>query len=485
MLYRQTLLYLPAQVVGPIAQLVSALIWTHFLSPEEMGIFALIVASQELVYLATLFWFSLYTLRYAGSGTDGSAHAEFLETEAYVLAGSSVAAALAVLALPLWIDGAWTADLLLATAAYVVTRGLATHLADRARAQHDTLTYSILQISWPVIGLVLGIALVPLFAHGTVAVLTGYALAQAGAVAVGIARLGIGSHGGRFSREKLRTAIAYGVPLVIGAMLIWVAANGVRFIVNASEGAAAVGLITVGWSLGLRSAGFAAMLVTAAGFPLAVRRAREEGMAQGQQQLVSNGVLLLVALAPAAAGLWAISDPLVHLFVAVPFHEITLLVLPFAIIAGTIRNFRVHFGEQVFLLHEKTVVPLVNDALDAAATLIAGMIGMHVAGLEGLLIGVTLAAALSLAVTLMWAWRAYGFAFPMSHLVRIGGATLLMTLLVEGLTAGPSASALVLSLALGAASYALAIGAFYPVAAERAIGALRGMALRFKRGEAI
>ncbi len=484
MLYRQTLLYLPAQVVGPIAQLVSALIWTHYLSPAEMGIFALIVASQELVYLGTLFWFSLYTLRYAGSGTEGSAHAEFLETEVYVLAGSSVAAALAVLTLPLWIDGEWTADLFLATAAYVVTRGLATHLADRARAQHDTLTYSILQISWPVIGLALGIALTPVFEHGTVAVLTGYALAQAGAIVIGAARLGIGSRKGTFSREKVCTAIAYGLPLVFGAMLIWVAANGVRFIVNASEGAAAVGLITVGWSLGLRGAGFAAMLVTAAGFPLAVRRAREEGMAEGQAQLVSNGVLLLLALAPAAAGLWAISDPVVHLFVAVPFHEITLLVLPFAILAGTIRNFRVHFGEQVFLLHEKTMVPLVNDALDAAATLVAGMIGMRVAGLEGLFVGATLAAALSLAVTLICAWRWYGFAFPVGHLMRIAGATLFMTLLVRGLTAGSTASSLVLSLALGAASYALALAVLYPEAAERAIGALRGMGLRSRRGAA-
>ena len=45
------------------------------------------------------------------------------------------------------------------------------------------------------------------------------------------------------------------------------------------------------------------MLVTAAAFPLAVARAREGGMAEGQAQLVRNGILLLaVAPLPAAYG---------------------------------------------------------------------------------------------------------------------------------------------------------------------------------------
>jgi O-antigen/teichoic acid export membrane protein len=48
MLLRQTILYLPAQFVGPLAQFVSVILWTYFLSPEELGAFALITAAQEL-----------------------------------------------------------------------------------------------------------------------------------------------------------------------------------------------------------------------------------------------------------------------------------------------------------------------------------------------------------------------------------------------------------------------------------------------------
>ena len=54
MLLRQTLLYLPAQVLGPIFQLISAFAWTHFLAPGEMGVFALVSAAQELAFAAAL-----------------------------------------------------------------------------------------------------------------------------------------------------------------------------------------------------------------------------------------------------------------------------------------------------------------------------------------------------------------------------------------------------------------------------------------------
>ncbi len=98
--------------------------------------------------------------------------------------------------------------------------------------------------------------------------------------------------------------------------------------VEHDAGAAAVGLLTVGWGLGLRATSFASMLTTAAAFPVAMKRAREDGMDAGQAQLERNGELLLLALAPIAVGLWAISEPLVTLVVSQDYREMTIAVLP-------------------------------------------------------------------------------------------------------------------------------------------------------------
>ena len=44
MLIYQTLLYLPAQLLGPAVQFLAAVAWTHWLSPSEYGVVALVIA---------------------------------------------------------------------------------------------------------------------------------------------------------------------------------------------------------------------------------------------------------------------------------------------------------------------------------------------------------------------------------------------------------------------------------------------------------
>ena len=50
MLLRQTLLYLPAQLVGPFALFIAAVVWTHLLPPDAYGTLMLVMAIQELIF---------------------------------------------------------------------------------------------------------------------------------------------------------------------------------------------------------------------------------------------------------------------------------------------------------------------------------------------------------------------------------------------------------------------------------------------------
>lgn len=473
MLLRQTLLYLPAQVLGPVVQFISIVLWTYFLDPVEMGVFALITAAQEFGYIATLFWFTLYTMRYYDRSADADGMARYLNTESGVLLAATLGSALGVLLLPLFIDVVWQPSLALATLAYCVSRTLATHLTDRARTAADTLAYTVMQITWPVLGLALGILFVEFFGPTAAHVLWGYAAAQIIALGGVIARLGLGRQPFTISRDIIRTALRYGLPLVIGGLFVWLANNGLRFVIEHKEGAAAVGLVTVGWGLGLRAAAFAAMLVTAAAFPLAVARSRESGMAEGQMQLVRNGILLLAILAPAAGGLWAISTPLVERIVAEPFRDMTAAVLPWAILAGAARNFRIHFGEQVFLLREETRIPLVNDIIDGLTTIIGGAIGLAYAGLPGSVAGAAIGAILSLVITLACGAWLHRFAMPLSHVLRILAATAAMVFALHFLPVGADFLSLGLAVAAGGAVYVLFLAAVYPGATGEALERLK------------
>ncbi len=474
MLLRQTLLYLPAQVLGPLFQFIAIIAWTHFLTPGEMGVLALVVALQELAYTATTFWFTLYTLRYHDGNALPEDRRRILNTETAVLGAASLATAAFVLLLPLLTDVPLTADLALATIAYSVTRGLVTHLADRARAEHDTLTYSIFQISWPVLGLAFGVVLLLWGQPTASAVLWGYALAQVLSLVTAGPRMEFGTRPQRYAPDAIRLALRYGLPLLIGGIFVWFANNGLRFIIEWQQGAAAVGLVTVGWGLGLRVASFAALLVTAAAFPIAVRRAREEGMAAGQAQLERNGVLLLAVLAPAAAGLIAIGEPFVRLAVADEFQAMTIAVLPFAVLAGVLRNFRIHFGEQVFLLHERPHVPLWNDAIDAVLTLVGCAVGLWAFGLHGAVIGAAVGSGVSLVVTMVVAWAAYRFTLPFDALWRILAATAVMGMGVALLPQiGGVVSGLIVAIGLGVTLYSGALFVLSPDLASRILALVR------------
>lgn len=491
MLLRQTLLYLPAQVLGPIFQLISAFAWTHYLAPAEMGSFALISAAQELAFAAALMWFSLYTVRYFDSDAHADDKTAFHATETAVLIGSSIAMGLALIVIPLGHGGRLGGALLAASLAFVISRSLVSYLADRVRAEGDTLAYTVLQTAGPVLGLFVALAMVAVLPSTAATVLTGYAVAQ-------IASLGFAAYRLRFSLRPhdgawhiVKGAMVYGLPLFFGGLLVWVANNGVRFLVEWREGVAAVGLITVGWALGLRAAAFASMLTTAAAFPLAVKKSREQGMAAGQAQLVNNGVLLIAALAPAIAGLYVIGKPLIELIIAAPYREVTTQILPMALVTGALRNVRIHFANQVFLLHEKPMIPVLNDGIDAALTLVFGGIGLWLGGLTGCVMGVMTGSVVTLATGFGAAWRWHAFTFPVADVLRIGTATVAMAIAVARLDTRPDTASIAYAVFLGGIVYAAVLAAMYPSATAKAASLLQSslakaqvgqrLAARFKR----
>jgi O-antigen/teichoic acid export membrane protein len=460
MLLRQTLLYLPAQVLGPVFQFVSILAWTHFLLPREFGVLALITAVQELSLAATLMWFTHYTIRHAGA--PGGHGGRFLDTESFVLALSGAATLVILLAMPALVEASWTVGLMAAASAQSLGRLVVAQLSERARASGDTLSYSILQVGWPVGGFILALTFLMAFGPGATQILSGYALAEVLSVAAVLRRLGLGTRPAAYAQDLMAKAMAYALPLVIGGLLVWLANNGLRFVLEWRDGAAAVGLVSAGWNIGLRIASVAAMMVTAAGFPLAMRRAREHGVAEGQAQLARNGVLLLAALAPACAGLWMITEQAVPLVIGEAYQAVTAAILPASILAGAARSFRIHCGEQVFLLHERTMVSLINDAIDAAGAMIGGAIGLWTAGLEGLIAGSALGSVLSLAVTLAWGWALYRFAIPLGDVVRILLATGAMVLVVALLPRSATLVSVTATVAIGALMFGGAMALLYP-----------------------
>jgi O-antigen/teichoic acid export membrane protein len=462
MLLRHTLLYLPAQIVGPLFQLIAMIVWTHLVDEHTLGVITLVTATHELLQIAFLAWWSQYALRFLGRYEDKGETLRFYRTENAVLLVSIIVQSIIVIAILLLVIAPdANAGLLIATVAYVVTRTLNLYIGERARVRHQIWIYSIQQIVGPAAGFVVGLVLIKLMGQSAEWPLAGYAAAQLVAAVIVLPKIGCGRHFWPLDREIVDHALHYGVPLIIGGALGWVGLNASRFIVNDMLGVAAAGLFAVGYGLGQRAAAVAAMLVTAAAFPLAVKSMEQSGSKVAMRQLANNSALLIAILAPSIVGIFMLRVEIVHLLIATPFQQVTLAVLPLSVLAGSIRNLRAHFVDQAFLLHNRTRLMIVVAAIDAVVTVALSLIFIRYWGLVGAA-GATVVAALAAAiVSFAIGFSRFGLTLPLNHLAPIAFATTAMAALLGNLPEATSLVVLAEHIAAGAAAYVALLALLY------------------------
>ena len=469
MMLRQTLLYLPAQLLGPLAMFVAAVVWTHLLDAETYGVVSYVLAAQELVYMATIAWWSLYALRFRAA-MDEDRRRRLVEADNAVVLGGAALQAIIAVPLLLTLDTLPTAGFFLSSAVLFVTRSLLTHYSEIARTEQAIGTYTVAQLTGPLVGTLASFAGVVAFGASPTAALAGIAIVQTIGLVVVMARLGVTPRIVLPDRDVVGAALVYGVPMLATGMLGWVATNGIRQVVDDFAGAEALGLLSVGWGLGQRVASVAAMLLTAAAFPLAVRLF-ESGDEEGAlKQLSDNGSMLFALMAPTTAGVAMVSRPLVEAMIAAPFQAATIAILPLAVLAGAIRNQRAHFADQAFLLHAAPIRLIPISLIEALGCVVGTLVGLLAGGtgtaaLVWATVGCTLGTALAAAVTFRVAMREFRLRPQWSAWARILVATAVMCGALALVPWGRGVVALTLEIAAGVAVYAGGMALLFP--AER------------------
>jgi O-antigen/teichoic acid export membrane protein len=465
MLIRHTFLYLPAQLIGPFVQFVAALVWTHFMAPDLYGVLTFIFAVQDLAFVFSLSWWSQYTLRYFALLRPAERQ-PYRTAESAVLAITSlIQAAVAVGALIL-LRVELSFFLVFAAIAFTATRCMTQHLSERARSEHRIFDYTVGQTVGPVAGFGLALAAVVGIAPTAEWALVGYAGAQAVTLIWLLRRLHVARVSWPLPREVIRTALGFGLPIVVAGAIGWISLNGIRVVVEHAAGATALGLVAVGWGLGQRFTGVAATLVSAASFPLAVRSFASGSRGEAFRQLAQGGVLLIALVVPATAGLCLLTRPFVELTVSRSFQEATMAILPLAAIAGGIRNIRIHFADQVLILMERIDVGIAINVVEAICVIAGAWIGLRLGGLPGAVEGCLVASAIGAALCFAYIRWKFDFPLPWGRAGRVGLASAIMVaalLLVpwDKLHVG-AAMRIAIESGFGVLVYAIALGCLEP-----------------------
>jgi O-antigen/teichoic acid export membrane protein len=460
-LLRNTLLYLPVQLISPLLQFTVTIVWTHLFDPGVYGIVAFVVAAQELTGGLGLAWWSVYLLRFRQRYANGEAR-RFAAMDARVVAtgaASQVVFALPTLAL---VGLAPSPGLFAATAAYLASRAVLNHYGEVARATHRIGVYSLAQISSPLLGSGLSIVAAIVLRADAATALAAMALGQT----IGLIATAIGLRRpprlGRFDPAIFREARDFALPLIFSGLFAWAAANGVRVLVGAGEGVAGVGLFSVGWGLGQRLAAMLASLCAVAAFPLAVDRLEAGDRDGALRQVALNGALMFGLMAPAVVGVALLAGPFVRLAVAAQFQATTIVILPLALITGAARALRVHTGDQTALLLRRTGAMTIFNFFDAAAALIGGAIGEHLGGGVGAAIGCLAGTCVGSTAAMTFVIARLGLRAPLAAIGGIVAAAAIMGVAIA--LAPPPTGALGLAIRIvgGALIYGAAVVALVP-----------------------
>ena len=455
MFLRSTALYLPASLFGPLLQLATIIVLAHWLPPAALGLYALIVAVQDLTQIATQSWWSQYVLRYL-DGRDEALRRRQDVTEIAVLAGSAAAQAALIAASVAWLGGqSGSPELMAAAACSGVLRATLTHAAIRARAAQAIGLHSLAQLGGPGLSLAFTLIAFTAMQPGLTTLFWAVALAHALLLPIMLHRLAYRGpvRGLRFDRAILRQALGYGLFTTLGAGLSWVTLQSMRFIIDVTLGAAAVGLVFVGWGIGQRIATQIGVLATTAIFPLAAQRAREETLAAGLGVMRSAAPLFLGLLVPAVIGVFAIAEPLALLVAPAPYQAMTAAILPLATLTGAIRVFRNHLLDEMLQLDAKPGLMARLDLAEAVLTILFCLIGALAGGIWGALLGCLAATSLATALALVVTVRLYGWPIAFRDLVTISVAGLVMAAALASAPGGGGPWSLPASIAIGGASY--------------------------------
>lgn len=479
MLIRQTLRYLPAQIIGPLFMFIAAVVWTHWLSPGAYGVFTFIVAGQDFAFLVTLSWWTQFMMRHYGEVTDAAARRDYQATENTVLLLAALVQSLMALVALHLLHLALSPALVMVTIAYYLTRNITHHLTDRARNVGYAGAYTFGQLVAPVAGFLIALALVADVAPTPLSALTGFALAQTMGL-IGLWRL-LDLPLARPALDKglLAKAAIYGLPLVPAGALAWVSINGIRLVVEHARGTEAVGLVAVGWGLGQRIASIVAMLVTAAAYPLAVSKLQQGGRIDGMQQVARSGFLLIGLVLPAMAGIIMLDREMVALLIAPQYQAITRAILPLAALAGGLTNIRVHVSNQAYLLSQRTDIMVLVNGLEAALVVIFCVIGLNLGGLQAAVAGCALGSAVALvAGFIISRWR-FGLIMDARLLLRLALATAFMALLLApklwaDVPGGPGLH-LAAKIPVGILAYGLALAVLLPAERRHALEEARSL----------
>ena len=371
MLARQVLQYAVARGVPGIASLVLLMVYTRTLAPQEYGAYAAALAWILLVKMVIFQWLELSVLRELSTEHGGAADNVVSSAVGLFLILSAIAVPVAA---AFALGGGLPGGPLFVAAAIASLIGVAWFELQLAVLQKrmQALRYGLLRSARAVFECASGFGLV--FAGlGASAPMLGLLIGVAVASLV-VPGLPWRSLRPRLDPSRVRSFVAYGLPLTAAVAAGAVMNATDRVMLASMKGNAAVGLYAAASELAINPVMLVMMVVNLAAYPLALRAYDRDGRAAAEAQLARNGQFMLAAGLPVMMAIATLAQDLSAVFLGESFRAGAAVIVPVIGLSAFIGGMRSFVYDLAFQVTKNTgaqarvlfVTVVVNVALNLA-----------------------------------------------------------------------------------------------------------------------
>jgi O-antigen/teichoic acid export membrane protein len=404
------LLYLAANIGPRLATLVLLVVLTRILPADEYGLFALVVTTGEILDMASTGWIRIYMLRTEG-GAAVLRPRRLGRALGLNLGATSFALVVAAFVVPL-ISREHEGELLIAALAYVVAFALlrlTLTLAQLARCHGSYTAVETLRA----LGVV-GVTAVTALYHEQSFLAVSLAISLTTAISACIGLALVSRHIPRliFPRRGYIEPLAFGLPFVLAATLIYMVGWSDRFIINYFDGQAVVAVYVAAYSIARQPVDFFIIALNNFTFPLLMRAYAIGG--RDEAGPVQTGVLTTVCVIGLAmvAGLTLFAEPLANVLFPESYRANVAMLMPW-IAAGTfLLSLKQFVFDNSMHVTRQTWLHLVSMLPPASISLSLGIILIRDHALVGAAISFIVVSVVAFATSAIISARILPFEIP-------------------------------------------------------------------------
>lgn len=429
MLLKQTLKYLPAQLIAPAAQLAAIIFWSHLLPPDKVAVITMLISIQDGAYILFFQWWSHYILRSGQASIIRKRYITESEPIALLICTVFLAVFVSIFSFFYLPHESFATPYL--GISFVLTRALITYRAERARSAGHVRVYSLIQIGGSLGGLIASLITVKYWPYADTILLTFTTVnAILFSASISITKVKITS----LYRWKIlfKKSLQYGGAAALATACTFGVMNFQRFAAQGLWDFTTAGIFSVGYGIGSRIISVAAMMVSAAGFPLVIRRLNTEGPTGAIEQVSQNGLLLISILAPTLAISYYSTPTLVKILLPAEYQSMGIKILPLSALLATIRFLRSHSTDQLFLAFDKTrqlaYLGLTELVLSIASVIILYKLNF---GIQALVLGPIIVCSITTIGSFLWAVLIYKMPSQLNNVFGILLSSMIMVTVYE------------------------------------------------------